>query len=179
MTDSSPDFRLGTACHEAGHAVVLHSLGVHVHCVRIEFTDDQWRGGTDAPQEAVNGLSDMDQVVTWIAGRAAEEFFKCPSYESAWWDDMKRVFEILLKAGVPEDKHRLLRAEAKKRARGTFLFGWVRRFARRGGTVTMVLEDTCYGPYSAPESFSRSRSLFWRFLDFDGLVTSAPLVGKP
>ncbi len=120
MTDSSPDFQLGTACHEAGHAVVLHSFGVHVHCVRIEFTDDQWRGGTDASQEAVNGLSDMDQVVTWIAGRAAEEFFKCPSYESAWWDDMKRVLEILSKAGVPEDKHRLLRAEAKKRARGIF-----------------------------------------------------------
>ena len=64
--------------------------------------------------------ADINQAVTWIARRAAEEFFKCPSYESAWWGDMKRVFEILSKAGVPEDKHRLLRAEAKKRARGIF-----------------------------------------------------------
>ena len=118
--DGLPDYRLGTAYHEVGHAVVLHSLGVKVERVRIEFAADQWRGGTDVPQGVIDGLSPLNQIVAWYAGRAAEEFFKCPSYQSAWWDDMERIYRILSKAGVPEDRHWLVKAEAKKKANAIF-----------------------------------------------------------
>jgi|SRR5215471_17712794 len=61
---------------------------------------------------AIDGLSDLNQIVTWIAGKAAEEYFKCLSYESAWWDDMERIHRLLSKPGVPDDRHRLVIAEA-------------------------------------------------------------------
>jgi hypothetical protein len=36
---NNPDYQRGTACHEAGHAVLLHSFDVAVHWVRLEFDD--------------------------------------------------------------------------------------------------------------------------------------------
>jgi hypothetical protein len=52
--------------------------------------------------------------------KAAKEYFKCPSYESAWRNDMERIHRLLSKASVPDDRHRPVIAEAKKKAFAMF-----------------------------------------------------------
>jgi len=100
------DYQRGTACHEAGHAVLLHSLGVPVTCVHIELNDEQgWRGGTDVLPGADWHLGYGDRLVVLAAGRGAENFFKCHSYDRAWQDDLGKMINLLIEANVPEHEH--------------------------------------------------------------------------
>jgi ATP-dependent Zn protease len=108
----------GLCCHEAGHAVVAHSFHLPVQVVRVEFTDERgWHGGTDVPSGAADHLDTMDQVVIWVAGRAAEKIFVCPAHESAWLHDIGQISVVLDRVGVAPEKHWAKIDEATKRAR--------------------------------------------------------------
>jgi ATP-dependent Zn protease len=100
------DYKRGTACHEAGHAIVLHSFGVAVQCVHIEFDEvkSEWRGGADVIKQEAEQLHYMDQVAACLAGRVAERLFECPSYQGAWLCDLLKVHNTLAAVGTPDDE---------------------------------------------------------------------------
>jgi ATP-dependent Zn protease len=104
--DAARDYKRGTACHEAGHAVVTHSFNVPVRTVRIEFTaDDGWRGRMES--DLIDHLHYLDQATICAAGRAAEDLFNCLSYDSAWYGDMFNIHALLEANGIPESERRM------------------------------------------------------------------------
>jgi len=106
----------GLCCHEAGHAVVAWSFGVHVLAVYVSFSVAKgWQGGTDYIDGS--SLHYMDQVTNFAAGRAGEEVFGCLAHYGAWLADLAEISALLSNNGIPEDKHWARVTEARERAR--------------------------------------------------------------
>jgi hypothetical protein len=80
----------GLCCHEAGHAVVAWSFGVHVVAVYVSFSVARgWHGGTDYIDGST--LHYMDQVTNFAAGRTSEEVFGCLAHYGAWLADLGEI----------------------------------------------------------------------------------------
>jgi hypothetical protein len=82
-------YQRGVCCHEAGHAVVLHSFGVPVEKLRVVYTKEKgWHGCTIAGSAG----DVMHQAVILVAGKVAEEIFDCPAHENflAWGPSANR-----------------------------------------------------------------------------------------
>jgi hypothetical protein len=106
----------GVCCHEAGHAIVLHSFGLPVVVIRVLYTEEKdWHGRTCAA--SVDHLPVKDQVLNHAAGKAAEEFFDCPAHEKAWLKDFGKIASLLNSNGIPEDELWPRIDEAKECAR--------------------------------------------------------------
>jgi hypothetical protein len=103
-------------CHEAGHAIVLHSFGLPVVAIQVLYTEEKdWHGRTNGAP--VDHLPVKDQVLNHAAGKAAEEFFECPAHERAWFKDFLEIASLLNRNGIPEDEIWPRIDEAKERAR--------------------------------------------------------------
>jgi len=100
------DEKRGTAYHEAGHAIVLHSLDVPVEKITIAFAETRgWYGNTDPVPGFVERLHYTDQVMSLIAGSSAEALY-CSAYDgAAARDDLGKIDVVLEANNVPVDQH--------------------------------------------------------------------------
>jgi ATP-dependent Zn protease len=104
----------GTSYHEAGHAVVAWSLGLHVEAISVRSED----AGGGAKISNADHLSLTEQIAVQYAGYAAERVFECPAHELASMMDMNKIREILEGNGIPEGEEALsYRSKGYERAR--------------------------------------------------------------
>jgi ATP-dependent Zn protease len=79
VKSESEQQRRGTCCHEAGHAVVLHAYHAPLKAVWVAFNKEKdcWHGEAEPADATADNLLWQDRLVTFAAGRAAEELFEC------------------------------------------------------------------------------------------------------
>jgi ATP-dependent Zn protease len=91
--DASSHLR-GTACHEAGHAVVARSLKLHVESINLrEIGGGDSETKTDHPDH----LSLIDQLAVLAAGREAELMFDSPLPEWMSCRDRAKAIDLVLR----------------------------------------------------------------------------------
>jgi ATP-dependent Zn protease len=99
----------GTAYHEAGHAVVAWSFGLHVGAISVVAEDA--RG--EARIGSAKHLSLVEQIALYSAGYVAENTFGHPAHRLAAASDHNRIRELLEANRVEEGpKAEALRSEA-------------------------------------------------------------------
>jgi hypothetical protein len=108
----------GTAYHEAGHAVVAWSFGLHVGAISVVAEDA--RG--EAQIGSAKHLSLVEQIALYSAGYVAENTFGHPAHRLAAASDHNRIRELLEANRVEEGpKTEALRSEAAGCARERLL----------------------------------------------------------
>jgi hypothetical protein len=116
MSESEQE-RRGTCCHEAGHAVVLHTYHVPVEGVWVKFTKEKgWHGETE-PGDTPDDLQEPVQFVIWTAGKMAEELFDCRAHDRTWGRDYGEIESRLDRKGLSRDERNQLIDEAEMQAR--------------------------------------------------------------
>jgi hypothetical protein len=94
---------------------VAFSFGVRVVAISVFFTEEKgWKG--DTITEGTDQLHWKDQITLRIAGKAAEEFFDCPSDPGASLHDLGEIASLLDRMGMSEEREARI-AEGKARAR--------------------------------------------------------------
>jgi ATP-dependent Zn protease len=107
MTEQYP---LGTAYHEAGHAVVASCLGLRVGDIHINAEDE----GGGAKIAGADRLSIVDQVALCFAGMAAQNIWKQRSAHLIGGKDYEKFFELAV--GLSEGHRDALRVAGYQRA---------------------------------------------------------------
>jgi hypothetical protein len=104
-------------CHEAGHAIVLHTLGVPIIRIFVAFNEAKgWYGGTESAPGSVAMLAVNEAVMVAVAGLVAEKYFKCPAHDNAGLSDMGKVIAIFTANQVADELHDSIRSETELRA---------------------------------------------------------------
>ena len=100
MSESERE-RRGTCCHEAGHAAVLYAYHVPLKAVWVAFTKekDGWHGEAEPADATADDLPWQDRIVTFAAGKAAEELFECPAPALKWKADFAWIASLLHREG--------------------------------------------------------------------------------
>jgi hypothetical protein len=117
MKDSEQG-RRGTACHEAGHAVVMHAYHLPVQAVWVKYTEVKggWHGdmlpGSD-PEEVPLPV----RCVIWTAGKMAEEHFDCRAHGRTWHLDYADMESRLDRAEIFGRARKQYIADAENKAR--------------------------------------------------------------
>lgn len=107
---------MSTACHEAGHAVVAHSLGLSISELRIGVGGNHWAGGADI-QKDIGHLPLIDQMAVCFAGVEAQDLMKCHILELSDIGDEVCICNLLYAHGIEEESEvELLRGKARQRA---------------------------------------------------------------
>jgi hypothetical protein len=104
----------GTAYHEAGHAIVVWSLGLPVGAVSV--SDDDASGATQIGP--ADHLSLVEQMAVCSAGIAAVHLFELPIHEQANIGDYEKIMDLIKAHGISEvEEGPALRDEGRKLAR--------------------------------------------------------------
>ena len=113
MRKQTEAWRIATAYHEAGHAVVAHAVGLNVTEVKItERLDGRWEGSTTAPPIA-DPPQIEDQVAVLVAGMIAVRKFAI-SIPVAGDNDREKLLELLSRLDGRERER--IRAKGYERA---------------------------------------------------------------
>jgi len=96
-----------TAIHEAGHAVVLWKLKVHVCSVSIIPDDDGRRiGGVNIVPGSEEHLPTVDRIAIVVAGRQAAHAFGTRDHPSMYHEDTAMLLRLL--DPIPEEQRSAL-----------------------------------------------------------------------
>jgi hypothetical protein len=113
MRKRTKSWRIATAYHEAGHAVVAHGVGLNVTEVKIiERLDGRWEGSTTALLIA-DPPQIEDQVAVLVAGMIAVRKFAI-SIPVAGDDDREKLLELLSR--LDDRERERIRAKGYERA---------------------------------------------------------------
>jgi ATP-dependent Zn protease len=85
--------QMGTAYHEAGHAVVAWALGLKVGRLAIAIGGDDTKGSSGIHVDQESPL--IDRIALCLAGIEAVELFEAPTHELAGIADFDQVDELL------------------------------------------------------------------------------------
>src|SRR5262249_23565137 len=110
--------RVGAACHEAGHAIVLWVFGLRVDSVAIGIAGDDAAGHTKVVGSDEH-LSEFDRIVISEAGLEAQEVFEAPTHDHAGLADYAKIIDVL--GDISEEESLKIRTAARERAREIIL----------------------------------------------------------
>lgn len=101
--------------------MVLHSLGVEVVDIRVQFSEAKgWHGEAIFNRISLRGVGYLDRVTALRAGRAAEDYFGYAAHDHAWMKDAGEISVILDQQNIPESEQFPTIIRADEAARRVF-----------------------------------------------------------